>query len=191
MPASDVKKSPILYVFFGLIASGKSTLAMAWADHKQLPYYNSDRIRKELAGLSPTTRRRDSVDMGIYSRDFSRRTYGLLHQKAEMHLQQGESVILDASYQYAGDRQNLQELVKSMHGRVCFILCECPETEMLRRMKRRQKDPDAVSDGRWEVYQKQKGRFEAPEELSRTELIKINTEAPVAALLKELDRKLS
>lgn len=190
MPDSNVNNGPMLYVFFGLIATGKSTLAKAWAGHKQLPYYNSDRIRKELAGLKATARRQDSVDAGIYSREFSRKTYGLLRQKAEKHLQHGESVVLDASYQYADDRRELRDLAKNLNCRVFFILCECPEAEMHRRMQQRQQDPDAVSDGRWEVYLKQKHRFEKPDELSGAELIRINTQAPVEKLLNELDRKL-
>ena len=54
---AEAHKNPPLYfhiLFFGLIASGKSTLAKAWAEQKNIPYYNSDVVRKELAGLSPT-----------------------------------------------------------------------------------------------------------------------------------------
>ena len=46
----------MILVFFGMTASGKSTLAQACADRYGAPYYNTDRIRKELAGLEARNR---------------------------------------------------------------------------------------------------------------------------------------
>ena len=93
-----------LYVFFGLIATGKSTLAEAWAESLHLPYYNSDRVRKQLAGLNEETSRPEEFNQGIYSKKFSRQTYTALLERAALHLQQGVSVVLDASYQAKEER---------------------------------------------------------------------------------------
>ena len=191
MPASKGQmKNPVLYVFLGMIATGKSTLAMAWAKHKQLQYYNSDRVRKELAGIRPTESRRSTVDTGIYTGEFTQKTYQALLEKAETVLRQGDSVVLDASYQLERDRQDVRALAKNLDSRVCFILCQCSEDEMKRRMSLREQDSAAVSDGRWEIYLKQKQRFEPPVELAASELLTIDTRAPLADLLEELDRKL-
>jgi len=191
MPANEAQKhNPVIYVFFGMIATGKSTLAMAWAKYKQLQYYNSDRVRKELAGIRPTESQRSTVDTGIYTGEFSQKTYQALLEKAEKLLLQGDSVILDASYQLERDRQDVRALAKHLYSRVCFIYCQCSEDEMKRRMSLREQDPAAVSDGRWEIYLKQKQRFELPVELTASELITIDTRAPLADLLEELDRKL-
>jgi len=191
MPANESqKKNPVLYVFFGMIATGKSTLAMAWAKYKQLHYYNSDRVRKELAGIRPTESRRSTVDTGIYTGEFTGKTYKALLEKAEALVRQGDSVVLDASYQFERDRQGVRALAKHLNSRVCFIHCQCSEVEMKRRMSLREQDPAAVSDGRWEIYLKQKQRFEPPLELAASELITIDTRAPLAELLEELDRKL-
>jgi predicted kinase len=173
-----------------MIATGKSTLAQAWARHKQMRSYNSDLVRKELAGISLTDSRRQTIDAGIYSRDFSRKTYRALLERAEAGLQQGESVILDASYQFARDRKDLKALAKNLNCQVYFILCQCSEVEMKRRMDERARDPAAVSDGRWEIYLKQKKRFEPPDELAAPELIIIDTQAPLEDLLEELARRL-
>jgi predicted kinase len=175
-----------IYIFFGLIATGKSTLAEAWAESLHLPYYNSDRVRKQLVGLKEETSRREGFDQGIYSKNFSRRTYTALLERAAMHLQQGVSVVLDASYQAREERQRVRDLASLMAGRICFILCSCPETEMKKRMADRGKDPTAVSDGRWEIYLEQKKRFEPPDEIAADELIIIDTRAPVAQLLERL-----
>ncbi len=191
MPASDQEKSsPVLYVFFGMIATGKSTLSQAWAWHKQLRCYNSDWVRKELAGIIPTESQRETVDTGIYTKEFSQKTYRTLLERAEARLQRGDSVILDASYQYAHDRKDLRELAKKLKCGIHFIFCQCSEVEMKRRMDAREKDPASVSDGRWEIYQEQKKRFEPPDELTAPELITIDTQAPLEELLEELDMKL-
>jgi len=181
----------VLYVFFGMIATGKSTVAQAWARHKGgLCTYNSDRIRKDLAGIKPTATQREAVDAGIYAKEFSKKTYETLRQKAQACLQQGDSVILDASYQYARDRQELRDLAKSLNCRIYFILCTCSERKMKRRMDLRAQDPASVSDGRWEIYLKQRQRFEPPDELAVSELIIIDTRAPVKKIVQELEERL-
>lgn len=190
MPASETQKRPVLYVFFGLIASGKSTLALAWASNKRLRCYNSDRVRKELAGINPTESRRETVDAGIYSRELSRRTYRALLGHAETELQRGDSVVLDASYQLRRDRQDVRDLAADLGCRVYFILCQSSEAELQRRMAAREKDPTSVSDGRWEIYLQQKKRFEPPDELTAAELIPIDTQAPVDRLITALEQKL-
>ena len=184
------KNTPALYVFFGMIATGKSTIAQAWAEYKQLHCFSSDRVRKELAGINPTDSRRESVDSGIYTNGFSQKTYKALLDKADIRLRQGESVIIDASYQYAHDRQDVTELAKNLDSQVYFILCQCSEIEMKRRMDLREKDPAAVSDGRWEIYLKQKKRFEPPDELSASVLVILDTGVSLEKLLEELDGKL-
>ncbi len=191
MPASEQnKKTPVLYVFFGMIATGKSTLSQAWAWHKQLRCYNSDWVRKELADINPTEIQRKTIDTGIYTREFSQKTYRALLDRAGARLLSRDSVILDASYQYARDRQDVKDLARNLNCQVYFILCRCSEKEMRRRMDEREQDPTAVSDGRWEIYVQQKKRFEPPDELEASELLVIDTKAPLEELLEELDRKL-
>lgn len=184
-------KTVTLFVFFGMIASGKSTLAEAWAEDLHLPYFNSDRVRKQLAGLKEETSQQDGFKQGIYSSDFSRRTYASLLDRAEKELTRGVSAVLDASYQNRQDRLRVLDLALRLQCRIFFILCTCREAEMKKRMERRARDPLAVSDGRWEVYIEQKKRFEPPVELAADELITIDTEAPVAVLLDRLHQRLA
>ncbi|MFC1844462.1 AAA family ATPase [Thermodesulfobacteriota bacterium] len=184
------KNVPVIYVFFGMIATGKSTIAQVWAKHKNLRCYNSDWVRKEMAGINPTESQLESADTGIYTKEFSQKTYDALLNRAEEKLKHGDSVIVDASYQYAHDRQEIRKLAKSLNCQVYFILCQCPEAEMKLRMDMREKDPAAVSDGRWEIYLQQKKRFELPDELIDSELIILDTSVSVEELLDELTEKL-
>ena len=181
---------PDLFVFFGLIATGKSTVARGWADTHGLSYYNSDVVRKELAGLSPQAKQRETADQGIYSAEFTARTYAALLERAEQDLTQGKGVVLDASYQRKSDRNQVRMLAQRLGVRLYCILCVCPEEEMKRRMTLRALDPQAVSDGRWEIYLKQKERFEPPVELAPDQLITLSTDLPPAALLRQLSTHL-
>ncbi len=179
-----------IYVFFGRIASGKSTLAQKFAEHYGLPYYNTDRMRKELAGLDPTTRCEAGVNQGIYTRDFSRRTYQAMLDRARDDLQAGRpAVVLDGSYSERAEREQVLALAASQGAAAVFILCTCAEDEVKRRLAKRARDPQAVSDGRWEIYQAQKATFEPPDELRDRGLIKIETDAPVTVLLARLNKE--
>ena len=179
-------------VFFGLIASGKSTLAEQFARRHDFPYYNTDRVRRELAGLEAGERRPDGFQQGIYTSEFSRRTYQALLERAAADIRAGRAgVVLDGSYHQRAERDQLRRLAAELHVPCTFVLCQCGEEEVKRRLAERARDPRAVSDGRWEIYLTQKETFEAPAEVPAADLIIINTEAPVADLLTELDRQIT
>lgn len=175
-------------VFLGMIATGKSYLAAAWAKRHGCSYYNSDRVRKDLAGLVPESRQTAAVDQGIYSPDFSRKTYDQLVHLAESDLDKNPRgcVVLDGSYQARDERERVRERLKN-RARVVFVYCACPEDVMRARMEQRQRDPQAVSDGRWEIYLQQKKRFEMPTECGPDQLISINTNQTLEELLNVLD----
>jgi predicted kinase len=175
-------------VFFGMIATGKSYLAEAWARHHSCAYYNSDRVRKELAGLAPESRQPAPVNQGIYRPELSRATYDKLLEMAERELEviPHSCVVLDGSYQARDERERVRKRLMAK-ARLLFVHCLCPEEVMRERMEQRQQDPLAVSDGRWEIYLQQKARFEMPIELGPEQLLTINTNQPVDALLGILD----
>ena len=180
----------LLLIFFGMIATGKSYLASAWAKQFDLPYYNSDRVRKELAGISADTGQEEEVDRGIYTQEFSRRTYDTLIVKAKNHFLEDDSscVVLDGSYQSLAERDRIRkEFDKQV--RIVFVHCSCSEQVVKERLVIRASDPDAVSDGNWKIYQAQKKRFQGltPDE----EAIAIDTAAPVEELVVHINNQLS
>ena len=182
---------PVLYVFFGLIASGKSTLGQAFAEKHHMRYYNSDVVRKELAGQLAEDGRKAGFAEGIYTTAFTEKTYTELLVRAEKDLGAGISVILDASYQDPAERQRVRILAEKLALPLYFVLCICPEEEMKQRMEIRARDPKAVSDGRWEIYLKQKERYQAPNELPAGSLITINTDETMDKLLPKLESLLA
>ncbi len=181
--------SPCLYVFFGLIASGKSTLATRFADDHGLPCYNTDRVRKELAGLAATERRAEGMGQGIYTPEFTERTYRVMLERCRRDLAEGAAgVVLDGSYSRRADRHRVLTLADQQGCGVIFILCFCSDAEVRRRLAIRARDPDAVSDGRWEIYELQKQSFEEPDELDPSRLLRLDTESDPEFLLARIER---
>ena len=88
----------------GLPGTGKSALADAAAGRLGFTVLNSDRIRKELAGLPAETSARAQYGSGIYTAGWTERTYCELQRRAAVLLARGESVIADASFISARQR---------------------------------------------------------------------------------------
>lgn len=177
-------------VFFGMIASGKSTLAQAWAQQHRAPYYNTDRVRKELAGLQPTERRPEAADEGIYAAGFTERTYRTMLERAAADFSRGAGmVVLDGSYSRRSDREAVRRMAAGCGARGVFVLCSCSAGEVQRRLALRARDPRAVSDGRWEIYLRQQEVFELPDAGER-DCLRIDTEQEVTALLAALTGQL-
>lgn len=171
-------------VFFGMTASGKSTLGKAWADQCRAAYYNTDRIRKELAGLQVSDKRPDGVGRGIYTPAHTERTYEAMLDHAKQDFARGvQMVVLDGSYSRHADRDRVRSVAVEMGVRCVFIFCTCSEDEVRRRLELRTRDPEAVSDGRWEIYLHQKRTFELPDTGLEGDCIRLNTEQPVEVML--------
>ncbi len=186
MKDRDATKRAML--FFGMTATGKSYVAQAWAKKWGCPYFNSDRVRKELAGRDPRSRQEVGIDDGIYAPEFTRRTYDALIHRAEQVLgtDKGERVVIDASY---GSRFERDRIRKGLEGkcRLLFVYCICPDEVVRERLALRAQDPSAVSDGRWDIHIKQKRDFVPPDELEDRQLVILETNRPLAVLLRGLE----
>jgi predicted kinase len=181
---------PGILVFFGLIASGKSFLAEAYARRQGILYLNTDRVRKELAGIDATERRPEGLAQGIYTPQYTKRTYQAMLEKASVQLQAGKNVVLDGSYSKSNDRHLVIECAQKNRTDVKFILCQCAEDIVKKRLEQRARDPLAVSDGRWDIYLKQKKTFAPPTELEEKQLLILNTEANLNQLLAIVSKSL-
>ncbi len=181
---------PMLSVFFGLSGSGKSYFGRRWADKSGCHYFNSDTVRKELAGLSPESRQWVDIDTGIYGPDFSRKTYDRLIYLAETEISKKKSCVLDATYISQYERELVVEKFAGL-ARILFVMCTCSDDVAMERFRTRAADAQAVSDGRWSVYLEQKKKFTPPTAIKGAELYVFNTENDIAQLLLALERKIS
>ena len=186
MPEKKAKAK--LLIFFGMTAAGKSYLAARWAGKNSCPHYNTDVVRKELAGIEAAGRRNDGVGQGIYSKEFSEKTYRELIERAAGDLGSPPAgiVVVDGSYTRKDDRDDLVAAFKDEVD-IYFIYCHCEEDVVKARLEKRASDPEAVSDGRWEIYLMQKKSFVPPQEIESAKLLVLDTDRPIEILLQDVD----
>nr|PZN39739.1 MAG: gluconate kinase [Actinomycetota bacterium] len=106
--------------------SGKSTLAAGLADRLGLTLLASDRVRKELAGIDPAASAAAPYGEGIYTPEWTARTYAELLRRAERLLGLGESVVLDASFTDPGHRAAAAEVAERAHADLVAFRCAVP-----------------------------------------------------------------
>jgi predicted kinase len=139
-----------LVVVGGPPASGKSTLAAAFADRLGLTLLSSDRARKELAGLTPEEPAKSEYQTGIYTKEWTDRTYNELITRAEALLSVGESVVIDATWSSGAHRAAAAKTAQKCHADHVSLLCEVSSTVTARRLKSRRHGPSdadaSVSD---------------------------------------------
>ncbi len=176
---------PRLIIIFGLIASGKTTLAQALGQSQGWLVVHSDVVRKSLVGIPATQRVEVPYGQGIYAPDISGRTYQEMFRQAREHLQVGSSVILEGSFMRAADRRQARELAAFCQAEVFFILCSCTAEETLRRLARRAADSQAISNGRQEILMAQQEMFEPITDLQEVPVLILETNRPLEAILAE------
>jgi uncharacterized protein len=151
--------SPVLIVVCGLPASGKSTVAQALAERSGFALFNSDVVRKRLAGMAPTERAGGSPGGGIYSRQFTAATYQSLAEEAAGILCGGDGVIIDATYKDQAERVRIRDVARGAAAPIVFAQCVISDEQARRRLAQRAQQPDAVSDATWDVYLRHQSEF--------------------------------
>ncbi|WP_201391339.1 ATP-binding protein [Ktedonobacter sp. SOSP1-85] len=109
---------PLLLCIGGLMGSGKSTLAHALQQYLSFPLFSSDVIRKQLTQQSPAMHQAEHYGKGTYTPSWNRKTYAALAQRALPYLEQGQSVIFDASFSRREERQVLAHTAVTLGPRL-------------------------------------------------------------------------
>jgi len=126
-----------LVVTGGLPGTGKSALAGAVAGRLGFTVLNSDQIRKELAGLPAQTSARAPYGSGIYTAEWTERTYAELLHRAVVLLAHGESVIADASFISAPQRAAAATAAAGVSADLVQLRCSASRELAARRMSAR------------------------------------------------------
>ncbi len=181
---------PAMVVVFGLPGTGKSTLARALARRLGFDLISSDVIRKQLAGIPPTSRATAEYGGGIYRAGFTRRTYLTLLAEAEERLRKRRGVILDATFRHADERRLAVEAAARAGIRALFVECRVPTEVALARIGERESRADEVSDATAEIYARQLQDFETPHEIPEESRLAVDTsadpDAAIAAVMRAL-----
>jgi aminoglycoside phosphotransferase family enzyme/predicted kinase len=150
--------SPAVICVSGLSGTGKSTLGRALAAALGVEIISSDMVRKELAGIEATSR--TGAEAGIYSSEWTERTYAEMRGRGGKALDDARPVLLDATFLDSGQRERAAELARERG--VPFVLLETVTDEdvVLQRLEARSAQGDAVSDAGKAIYRQQRARYE-------------------------------
>ncbi|SCK53659.1 bifunctional aminoglycoside phosphotransferase/ATP-binding protein [Streptomyces sp. WMMB 322] len=118
----------------GLPGSGKSTLSGALADRLGVTLLSSDRVRKELAGLAPEQSAAAPYGEGLYAPEWTHKTYAALLDRASALLSQGESVVLDATWSDADQREAAVRMAERTHADLVALHCHVPRGTAAERL---------------------------------------------------------
>ncbi len=175
LACSYTSSTPTLFITSGLSGCGKSTVAHELAKRLGLVVLSSDVTRKKLAHISTKEHRFDSIESGIYSPEFSRKTYDALFSEAEKVLKDGASVIIDATFIKSAERITAKKLAEQTGAKFYIIECKLDEETTHSRLEKRMNE-HTPSDGRWEIYLAQKNSIEPVSEIPASNHIIIDTE---------------
>ena len=148
-----------LILIGGLPGTGKSLLAASLAAAGNLRVIRSDVIRKKLAGITGGTNATTPSSAGLYTREWTDRTYAECLRLAEERFFEGERVIIDATFVEEARRRQFFEAAARWAIPVLFLVCEAEPAAVKARLEARRGD---VSDADWSVYREIARRWEEP-----------------------------
>ncbi|HET9091710.1 MAG TPA: AAA family ATPase [Acidimicrobiales bacterium] len=139
----------------GLPGTGKSTLAAALAGDSATLLV-SDEIRRELRGAPGAEPSGDR-----YSEEATAEVYRVMLERAGRALSLGESVVLDATWRDAGQREQLRELARHAAGGLTELCCTCPADLAIGRIEQRMARAAGPSEATPAVRRLLEQRFDA------------------------------
>ncbi|MBS0204645.1 MAG: AAA family ATPase [Planctomycetes bacterium] len=164
---------PLLLLVSGLPGTGKSTLARELVADGSWVWIRSDEVRKELAasaGVTPTTNRGDYLS-GIYTPEWTDRTYAECLRRAQSALWNGQRVIVDATFLEESRRIRFLTAAVELGVTAFWLVCEASPDVVRVRLEARRND---VSDADWSIYQKAAAVWQKPGVVTQRALITID-----------------
>ncbi len=150
-----------LVVVTGIVGTGKSSVAQILADELGGVVIGSDRVRKRMAGIAPTTRGPDA----IYTASRSAQVYAGLLERAAPALDSGRVAILDATFDRAERREAALRWARARGVRFHAVETRCAERTVLDRLARRQAKGHDPSDAGPALYRQKAADYEPVREL--------------------------
>lgn len=141
-----VKRQPRLLISHGLSGSGKTSFITNLAPYCAALCLHSDSERKRLHALRPTSPSGSAVTGGIYQKSATEKTYQRLQQLAEILLQSGISVIVDATFIQRRHREQMHQLAARRGVPFQILDFDLPPDELRRRVAQRQQQREQISE---------------------------------------------
>ncbi|NIJ52564.1 AAA family ATPase [Dyadobacter arcticus] len=137
----------MIIIVFGLPGSGKSFFASRLADKLNVKYISSDQTRKGVHAL------------GKYSFEDKMTIYHLMAKNVDEDLNQGETVVIDATFHHDAMRAIFINLGKRRETPIRFILIQATDSITKKRLSGIRQDSEAD----YAVYLLIREQFEMPE----------------------------
>lgn len=176
---------PALIVIFGMIGTGKSTLAALISKELGCDAISSDKIRKEMLGIAPTERRYEPFDKGIYSEETTDRVYDEIIKMGLHAAESGDTVIVDASFSKRKYRRLVTKAAKSLGIPLFFVQTKASDRTVRKRLLRREIIGESISDARLGIFENFKQGFEEPDELPKDRHLVVSTDKKPELVLRE------
>jgi aminoglycoside phosphotransferase family enzyme/predicted kinase len=139
--------------------TGKSTLSRHLADRLGWTLLRSDVIRKELAGRAAGEPASGALDEAFYSASFTAQTYETMLHAASVALRRGESVVLDASWADACQREHALCVAAKTSSELLALRCDAPEAIAAARIDERRRTANDASDADARTAAAMRARF--------------------------------
>jgi aminoglycoside phosphotransferase family enzyme/predicted kinase len=137
---------PRLVLVGGAPAAGKSTVADLLCSRLRSAVLSADRTRKELAGLDPEEHHPQGFGQGLYSATHTAAVYRALASKARFIIAQGETVVVDASFSRADQRELFRRVALDLHTPLVELECTVSSDLLASRLQDRDRAPSRYSD---------------------------------------------
>ena len=175
--------APRLLISHGLSGSGKSYLGMQLLQRLGGIRLRSDVERKRLFGLAS----RQRGDATLYATPATEQTYQQLAKLAEEVLTAGYTVLVDATFLDAGQRQRFRALARQQRCPFHILAFQASEATLRRRLTQRDRD---ASDADNTVLSRQLAGYRPLAADEQAEVIPIDSEQadPLAEALAALSR---
>ncbi len=126
---------PVLMITHGLSGSGKSLFSGWLLERLEAVRLRSDVERKR---LFPESDQPKGLEQGVYGRQASETTYAHLRAWAALLLRAGFSVIVDATFLKAAQREAFQQLAGDLAVDYLILDCQAPDQVLRERVIQRQ-----------------------------------------------------
>jgi hypothetical protein len=150
---------PSLVVLYGLMGTGKTSVARYLRETRGWHVLSTDAVRKQISGVGEDTRVYVPYNEGLYSPEMNARTYAEVCDRAENLLRGGFPVVVDGAFKRQSEREPVIEAARRTGARLVFLETTCSAGEQRERLEGRQQH-DTRSDGRVELMDSQRADFE-------------------------------
>lgn len=182
---------PAVLLVCGRSGSGKSTLATRLASLLGWKYLSSDITRKGLFDLPIYQRSSPAMREDLYAQQVNDQVYQILLNETLDEVKKQSFTVVDASFGKAKYREQFEEALGRLQVPYYFLEMQASDRIIRKRLAKRDSSRKVISDARLEDFNLLRYLYEEPEEVAPGHLLKINAEADIMVLERNVLQQLA